>query len=412
MTTDTRSRLEANYAAATGEEGSSESDAPEASSTQGESEGGGEAQGQGETEAQASPAVSTESAGGGDSGGGAAGTTSGTTAAVPGAAAADGSVSEGGRDPSTGRFTKSGKPGASSATMAKPNGAAPTATAKPKTGAPGDATHGKPLNLEAPPQGWGPTAREEWAKVPPTARAEIHRRERETAVALDQSRQAREFHQQFAEVARPFEGIMQAQGVTNPLAAVQSLFQTAAALATLPAAPKAQLVARIIATHDVNPELLAKALTGEDVAGGRQQTVDVEAITQRAVQAARDSFHQERQQILNERAGQTAEQFLASKDFAGDVAPMMGTLMKAAAQNNQTLSLDDAYKAAIQLRPDLLAILTQRERQSQARNAQASTERAKAAASSIRSQPTSSVRTEPKNTRSLLESNWLNASSG
>jgi hypothetical protein len=243
-------------------------------------------------------------------------------------------------------------------------------------------------------------------------REEVHRRDRETATALRASQGAREFHQQFAEMARPYEGIMAAQGVRNPLQAVQSLFQTAAALATLPAGPKAQLVAQIIATHDVNPELLARALTGEGGGNGAgPQAPDVDAIVQRAVQEARATIQQERQQVIAERASHTVGEFLNAKEFSADVAPMMGTLLRAAALNGQTLSIDDAYKAAIQLRPDLVAILNQRKGQSNVRNAQASTERAKAAASSVRSQPTSAVRSSPKDTRALLETNWLDASS-
>lgn len=309
-----------------------------------------------------------------------------------------------------GRFARgaAAKPAEKPETPAAP--VKPTAPAvKATTEAPTPAA--APVPEDKAPAGWKPGAREHWAKLPPEVRQEVHRRERETTLTLQETHEARAVHQAFTRAVQPYEGLIRAQGV-DAVTAAGNLFQTAAALMTLPAAPKAQLVASIIQTHAVDVELLANALNGQAPASGQGGTgqagtghVDAAQIAQQVRQQVMQDFQQQRQAVITQNAQKKATEFLASQEFAEDVRETMGVLMATAAQRGQRLDIDAAYKMALQFHPDVSKVLTQRDAANSARNAQASTARAKAAASSIRSQPATAPgrNTGPASRRDAVE---------
>jgi hypothetical protein len=238
-----------------------------------------------------------------------------------------------------------------------------------------------------PPQSWKPTEREKWGVTPPEIQAAITRREREIATAMQESTEARRGWQAFREVVSPFEGMIRAEG-SEPLRAVATLLQTAAALRTAPAGHKAALIADLVKTYQVPVELLDKALVGEAPNGQQgpmQEYRDprVDQLLSQLQQAA----HQ-RQQMTLQKSHAEVDAFGKDKEFFADVREEMADILELAAKRNVAMSLEDAYSRALAMHPDIAEVLRQREAAKQAANANASTQRARQAAVSIRSQPT------------------------
>lgn len=257
-----------------------------------------------------------------------------------------------------------------------PPGGAPAAGAAP----------GAPPALDAkPPPSWSPAARETWATLPPAARAEVVKREREVVTALQASDVARKFQTEFQAAVGPYEGMIRAEG-GNPVAAAASLFQTAAALRTAPPAIKAQIVAGIIRDFRVDVDGVASALDGQPMPQQQQQQFRDPRFDQ--LMAQLQQAQQQRSQTFLDTQHRTVAEFEDAHEFTNDVREDMADVLELTAKRGLSLSLDEAYARAIALHPEISSVLQQREAAQAAGKAQASTQRARAAASSVRSQPT------------------------
>lgn len=235
-----------------------------------------------------------------------------------------------------------------------------------------------------PPQSWRPAAREDWAKVPTSVQQEVDRRERETAVALQESAEARKHHSSFRDTVAPYEANIRSVGL-DPMRAVQGLLQTDHTLRTGPPQQKAELIARMMTAYGVPVEALASALdgTGQPVQS-QQQFHDPRVDQILAQQQQRD---QAEQQAKLGRAQQTLADFQAKHEFFEDVREEMSFMLELSAKRGIAMTLDDAYNRATQFHPEISQVLKQRDAAKAATNANASTQRAMAAASSVRSTP-------------------------
>lgn len=300
----------------------------------------------------------------------------------------------------SGRFTKA------SSTAVKPTPAALSATKPPLAGAKAATPPPKPQEgaqtattapkAEKPPPGWGPQEREHWGKLAPEVREAVWRRERETSMALDQSKNAREFHATFAKMAAPYEAMFRSEGV-DALRGAGNLFQAVGVLHQGSAAAKAQLLASIAKTYSVDPQLLSDAYNGTPSPEGQQAQAmaDPRVIAQQVRAQVMADIQQERQQVHLNQASSEVETFGQDKEFFHDVRGTMAAILDGATASRQHMTLDQAYRIALQFHPGASSVLQTREANAVARNAQASTERARAAASSVRSHPVS----QPRNQR-------------
>lgn len=305
-----------------------------------------------------------------------------------------------GRDKS-GRFAKTTlTPAPKAATPAvtqAPTNGAKTGTAPPQA-ATGTAT--APEVAKAP-QSWKPEAREAWAAIPPAAQAEIVRRDREVAGVLQSAAQKSRFGEAVQSAVGPYEAQIRAEG-SDPVRAIGSLLQTAQALRTAPPQHKAQLVAHMIKSYGIPVEMLAAALDGEPMQGQQGQQngqgyVDPQAIAQQVEQRILSQFQAQRAQGLANRARDDISKFSEGKEFFDDVREHMADLLEVAARRGISLTAEDAYNRACQLEPQVSAVLKQRALASQANVNNASTQRTRAAGSSVRSQP-AGVSAEPQQT--------------
>lgn len=291
---------------------------------------------------------------------------------------------KGAKKPNATPAPKPGEAPAGTPAPAKPNG---VATPPPVQGA-ADGT-----KAVKPPASWSVATREKWGQLPADVQAEVHRRERETAVALQEAAEARRHHEAFRQTVAPYEGMIRAEG-GEPLRAVQSLLQTAAALRTSPPVHKAQLVANLIRTFGVPIEALDAALAGQPppqgaqgaqyapngMAPGPYQDPRVDQLLARMQQA-----EAQRASALQQEAHSVVSAFQG--EFLDDVREEMADLMEAAGKRGLKLSIEDAYNRAVLLHPEISAVLEQRKAAANAANASASMQRAKAAGSSVRTRP-------------------------
>ncbi len=176
---------------------------------------------------------------------------------------------------------------------------------------------------------------------------------------------------------------------------VDRLMQTAVALRTAPPAYKAQLVGGLIRQYGVPLAELDSFLAGEqpDPATQRQQYVDPEQIAAQAEQRVMQRIAAGRAQATQAKGRSDVEAFEAkSPEFFEDVREDVADLLTSAARRNVPLTLEEAYNRALWVNPKTSAIMQQRKLAELTGNASASTQRAKAAASSVRGQPVKGIK--------------------
>jgi hypothetical protein len=319
-------------------------------------------------------------------------------------------AAERGRD-DKGRFAPKGdtKPPEKSA-------AAPERAQKVDAGKTTAANQGKPAGAESPPspagppaqttpvkvpQSWKPQMRELAAKLP----AEFHplieeslRRDGEVTRALQETAEARRTAETVQKTLAPFEGVARASGM-DVMSYAGSVMQTAAMLFQGPQGNRAALIAQLIKQAGVNPEDVNPYLSGEAqpaAAQARQPAFDPRAEVHRVLQ-------EERQREDAERSRQVVQDFIATQpEFLNDVYEDMAAIIESDKRAGRNPDVKRAYDRACKLNEEVSNILEQRKAAEAARTAQAATQRTRAAASSIRSQPAVAASAQPADRRELL----------
>jgi hypothetical protein len=293
----------------------------------------------------------------------------------------------------------------------KPEGA-PAAPAKPAA-APGAEQQAQAPTKEelGAPIGWKAGAREHWKTIPRAAQEEIVRREKETAQTLRQSSQARQLAQDFQQTINPFLPLIQAQN-SNPLAAVKNLMTTAAGLSVGTPLQKAQIVREIIQNYGIDIQTLDQVLSGQPINPQTQQNPSGMAPPPWAtplfqfMSTVQQSRQQREQQIVADAEAET-EAFASKHEFFDDVREEMADLMEMAAKRGVVMSMDDAYKKAVSLNPDISSVVNQRvaAKRSQGNAIQRNRNAASSISGAPRNGPTGAKSGEDSR-RSALEQAW------
>jgi hypothetical protein len=251
-------------------------------------------------------------------------------------------------------------------------------------------------------------AREEWAKVPPAVQQEVLRRERETAIALEQSSEARQGYQRFKEVLGPYEAMIRGQG-SDPYQTVQSLLQTAAALATAPLQQRAQVLAGLIKTYlpgRESLEVLDSTLAGV-MQGAPATSTPPPQYRDPRLDEIYETFQQAKQRQAATLEQQAAEgvREIQGEEFYEDVKLIAADMLEVAGNQGVALTPREAYNRAVLIHPEVSKVVEQRQRKTLAENPSGSIARARAAASSVRGSPATapSSAVQPENLRDVLE---------
>jgi hypothetical protein len=270
------------------------------------------------------------------------------------------------------------------------------------------ATEKPAVQAYKPPQSWKPEARSELLKAHPLVQQEAARREREIQQVMREKAEDTRITQNFKQVMAPYEAFIRSEG-SNAFQAVDSMMRTAVGLRTLPAGPKAELMAELCDTFGVDPQKLDEAWFNRTQGRGAQRQPVAQPAPQQQFRdprldplIARLQQHEEQeyQVVVAER-----DKFAESHPFFEDVRPDMADIVEMRGKRGLETTWDQAYDMACRNHPDVAGVYEQQLASVSARRAQPSTARARAAASSLR--PSSGVRTpaaaDPSDLRAVLE---------
>lgn len=258
---------------------------------------------------------------------------------------------------------------------------------KPKLG---EAT--KPAPTEAPPKpvtpthkapaSWRPEMREKWASLPPEVQAEVARREREVATALQQAAPLRQEAEGWRQVLQPHAGMLQAFGA-DPRQTVGQLLQAQAVLHYGSPQQKAGLIARLVTGYNVTVDDLAAALNGASDESARppQQQFRDPRFDQFMATLRQQKVAREAQ--LDQDAKSTWETFAAEHEHAEALRQHIGAYLGAGLAD----SLETAYDMALHAHPEFRKVVSQQEAAKLATEQDSATAAKKAAALSLRNDP-------------------------
>jgi hypothetical protein len=255
---------------------------------------------------------------------------------------------------------------------------APAKPVTPQTGTPTPPV----VDVRAP-QSWKPTIREKFAALPAEVQQEVIRREREIATTMQESAEARQGYQRFRETLAPFEHMIRSGGA-DPYQTVGSLMQTAMALQTGAPGNKAGIVANLIRHYGVDLNLLASTLEGQPVAPQEQQPYRDPRVDQLMAQVEQARSYKQ-QQLAQEATRLIGE--IQGEEFFADVKDAMADILEVAAKRDVAMTPKEAYNRAVWADPHVAEVLQQRQAAKQAGNRIGSTQRAQAAAASIKGSP-------------------------
>lgn len=245
-----------------------------------------------------------------------------------------------------------------------------------------------PAIEDRPPASMKPLAREAWGKTPPEVRAEFKRLDAEVRKVMQESAPLRKEAEPLLKAVEPYKHLMGAQ---SPDSVVGSLLQTAAALAQ--GGPRAAAVlASMVKSYRVDVDALAKAL---DAPAAQPQPLDPDALAAQAEQRFMERLQQRQQQQQAQEAAKEWESFAASGkgEFLDDIRDEVADAMELAARRNIALTPEQAYNRVLSMHradesSEIGKALRQRDAAEAAKAQLASTQRARAAASSVKGQPT------------------------
>jgi len=276
-----------------------------------------------------------------------------------------------------------------------------------------------PASVLKPPQSWKPGVRELATKLPPEFAPlleEANRRERDFLIN----------HQKTVEMQRQIDPILRAvqpyqQGLLQRGARVEEVIgnflRTEQALSSPDPRTRAQVLAQAITTYRVPVDLLAQALdaTPAPVQGQPSQSIDPQQIIAQAKEEIRRELEQTRWQAATQNASADIESFVSSKSpefWTEDIQYSTGVILQAATDRGIAMSLEQAYEQACWADPEIRGVFQQREASKKAATNVQATQRAHAAASSVKSQPggpTAPPGPEDDSWRAHLEHAWSKA---
>ena len=225
---------------------------------------------------------------------------------------------------------------------------------------------GAPPTTERAPQSWTPAEREGWAALPETARTAITKREQEHAVLLQNTAQQRQFGDNFNRMVQPFQQMFNAQGV-DAMTGVRNVMQTASVLQSGNAQQRAQAVHQILRDFDVSVSMLDDLIVGQAPKEAPPMSAEMQAMSNQLAQQnqyIQSQRQREQQGVQQKQHAINAEVATFMNDpvneFAHDLRPVMQQFMSMATQQGQQLSLKDCYNRALQTRPDLQTMVSNR----------------------------------------------------
>jgi hypothetical protein len=295
----------------------------------------------------------------------------------------------------------------------KPAATPPAPAAQAKAGAPAPA-QGQPAAAAVPPElakapaSWKPVAREKWAALPAEVKAEALRLDREVRQTLQETAGARKFAEDFKALAQPYAPILG----PDPMRTTAQLYHTVHQLQVGSPQQKAALLAGMIKgyglANDSGIDLLVQHLQGGAPAGGgaAAPALDQEQLLAQAEQRVFKRIEAQRAKAHQARASSEIQQLEQEAEFLNEVREDVADLVESRARRGVALSPKAAYDLVLKREladpeSEIGGILRQRQAATAANAPQASTQRARAAGTSVKHDPSSPIGDKPD--RSITE---------
>ncbi len=264
---------------------------------------------------------------------------------------------------------------------------------------------------EKAPVSWNAKAREDWAKVPANARAQIQKREKEVNQVLQTSAAARNLAKQLNDTLSPYREGLIAAGVQDPMQAISTLFQVESNLRMGSAQSKAEGIANMIKQYGVDINMLDQILAGEQTRPSQndqlERMIDERMKPFNNFMQQQAQTYQQQQYNEQQQAQAEVEKFRAEAEFLEDVRMDMADLIDMAAARGQQMTLQEAYQKACALNPQVSEVIATREKQKQLMNTTQEARRKKHASVSVKGSPKGQTVTDaPKTIREQLEQAW------
>jgi hypothetical protein len=250
-------------------------------------------------------------------------------------------------------------------------------------------------DLETPPAGLSPAAREAWADTPEAVKRDIAKREQDFEKGIVQYSQNAKRALQMDQALAPFQQFFAING-GNPATAIRDVLATASILQMGAPQQRAQAAAQLIQQFGVDIGMLDKVLAGQGLPAQpspQPANPEVAQLQQRIDQLEGRTAQQQKQAMQDE-----LDAFAENKEFFKEVRMDMADLMDAAERHGQKLTLEQAYDRACKINPNVAPVIEARIRKQTAASR-------RAAASSVSGAPGEGANTQgpPKTTREALE---------
>lgn len=268
----------------------------------------------------------------------------------------------------------------------KPDGGEPTdAAASDKPAGRKDKAIGPKDSLKAP-LDWSPKDREDWSRIPRHLQERILAREKHIAETVSGTKDARKIASRIDGMRQTYGAIMAAEGVNDPMQAIDGMFKTVASLRMGTPVAKARVIADMINHYGVDVTALDDVLVGQEPksAGDPQMAAVQKMLDERLgpvnqLMQGLTNYQKAAQQGQQTQAQQQVQQFAEKAEFLNDVREDMADLIDLAAKRGQTMTLQQAYDTACQIHPEISKIVAGR----RVTGGQADIDRKRAAASSV-----------------------------
>jgi len=258
------------------------------------------------------------------------------------------------------------------------------------------------------PLDWTPSERQDWSKIPRNLQEKIVAREKQMTESMANTREARNTHDVFTRLAQNYAPVLAAEGVSDPMQAVEGLFKTVAGLRMGNQIDRARIVKDMISTYGVDISTLDSLLVGESAPQMTDEARIQQLVDQRLapIMQERQSLAQQQQHQQQESAKAEIRAFAEEAEFLGDVREEMADLIDMAEKRGVNLSLQDAYRKACALDPEISSILDARKQEEQILQRSTDIASKRDASSSIVGRRAGNSSTHPNSIRDSLEAAW------
>lgn len=251
---------------------------------------------------------------------------------------------------------------------------------------------------DAAPQSWGAGVKAEWNTLPPTVKAEIHKRESDIHQMMTRHDGELRLGREMKEVTVPYMALIQAEGGGSLASVVQGLLNTAYQLRTSSPEQKAQVVQKICETYGVPLQQFAQV--------NQQQAhvnPEIKQVMDRLSGIEQKFTHQSTLQKQEEDARVTSEIQAFAANPANTYFEQVRTHMGALFGSGQAKDLQEAYDAACWANPQIRSVLIAAQETAAAEKRKTEIAQKKKASASVTGSPGLNASSTPSKTHKSAE---------